>query len=297
MKPKTYRMRFGKAPYFTLVPGLIIFLVFCILPNLATFYYALTDFNGVTVKEFVGLENFVYIFRKSEKLLNSIRISYVMAILVTVIQNVIAVLVAIFVSIKIKGNNFFRAVYFFPTAMGIFSCAMIWNIMLDGNYGPVTEFCRNISLDISFWGSKKSIYTIIALQVWMTFGYAMTIYYANIQSISSDIMEAADMDGAAFWQKIWYVILPQMLPSIRANALLSIIGALQLRDVIFLTTGGGPMESTMNLPMLIYEEAFENSRSGLGSAYQVVHFALIFISSLIVLRISKTIERKNGYDA
>jgi len=297
MKQKTYSMRFGKAPYFTLIPGLIIFLVFCILPNLATFYYALTEFNGVTVKAFVGLDNFRYIFTKSEKLWNAIKVSYQMAILVTVIQNVIAVLVAIFVSIKIKGNNFFRATYFFPTAMGIFSCAMIWNIMLDGNYGPVTEFFRNLGINVSFWGSKKSIYTIIALQVWMTFGYAMTIYYANIQSISADIMEAADMDGATFWQKVWYVILPQMLPSIRANALLSIIGALQLRDVIFLTTGGGPMEATMNLPMLIYEEAFDNSRQGLGSAYQVVHFALIFVSSLIVLAISKAVERKNGYDA
>ncbi len=296
MKRSEQSSGFGKAPYLTLIPGLIIFLVFCVLPNLATFYYALTDFNGVNIKAFVGLANFRYIGVKSEALLNSIKISYLMAIMVTVFQNILAILMAIFVSCKVKGSNFFRAVYFFPTALGIFSCAMLWNIMLDGNYGPVTELFRRLGMDVSFWGSKKSVYTIIVLQIWMTFGYAMTIYYANITSVSEEILEAASLDGATFWQIVRYVLLPQMMPSIRSNALLSIIGALQLRDVIFLTTAGGPMNASMNLPMLIYKEGFDNSRQGLASAYQVIHFALIFVSALIVMAIARQIERRNGYD-
>ena len=285
--------RFGYKPYITLIPCLILFVVFCILPNLTNFYYAMTDFNGITVAKFVGLKNFKEIWIRGS-LPHAVEVSYRFAILVTVIQNVLAVAMSILVSLKVKGSNFFRAVYFFPTAMGIFACATIWSILLDSNYGQVTSALQSIGINVQFWGTTKSIYTIIGIQVWMTFGYAMTIYYANIQSISADILEASVLDGATLWQKIRYIILPLLIPSIRVNLLLSVIGALQLRDIIFITTGGGPMESSMNLPMLIYDTAFDKGRHGLGAAYQVIHMLLILLSALLVLGVLRAIEKRGG---
>ena len=285
--------RFGLKPYYTLIPCLFLFFLFCILPNITNFYYALTDFNGVTVKGFVGLQNFKEIFIKG-KLPHAVGISFLIAILVTVLQNFIAVAMSIVVSLKVRGSNFFRAVYFFPTAMGIFACAIIWSVLMDNNYGQLTSLLKHIGINAQFWGTKKSVYTIIAIQVWMTFGYAMTIYYANIQSIPTDILEASTVDGATLWQKIRYIVLPSLLPSIRVNLLLSMIGAPQIRDMIFITTGGGPMESSTNLPMLIYNEAFANGRHGLAAAYQVILFFIILVSAAALLLVLRRVERRRG---
>ena len=165
---------------------------------------------------------------------------------------------------------------------------------MDNNYGQLTTVLKHIGINAQFWGTTKSVYTIIAIQVWMTFGYAMTIYYANIQSISADMLEASTVDGATLWQRIRYIVLPSLLPSIRVNLILSMVGALQLRDIIFITTGGGPMDSSMNLPMLIYKEAFSNSQHGLAAAYQVIHFFIILLSAGAIFLVLQHIERKRG---
>lgn len=290
------KKRFGNSPYYTAIPCLILFCAFCILPTLLNFYYALTDFNGVNVAGFIGLENFKEIIIRN-KWPNAVRISLLIAVLVTVFQNLIAIAMSVLVSLKVKGSNFFRSLYFFPTAMGIFACATVWSILLDSNYGQVTSALNAIGINAQFWGTTKSVYVVIAIQIWMTFGYAMTIYYANIKSIPAEMLEAASIDGATLWQRIRYIILPSMLPSIRSNLLLSMVGALQLRDIIMLTTAGGPMESSMNLSMLIYEEAFSNSRYGLAAAYQIVHFIVIFICAIFVLAVLKIIERRNGNES
>lgn len=287
------KSRFGAKPYYAFIPCIILFFVFCILPHLTNFYYALTEFNGITVKQFVGLRNFAEIFRRGT-LWKATGISMLIAILVTVLQNVLAVAVAILVSLKVKGSDFFRSVYFFPTAMGIFACATVWNILLDSNYGQVTAFFGAIGIHAQFFGTTKSVYTVIGIQVWMSFGYAMTIYYAGIKSISSDIIEASIIDRATLWQQIRYIVLPMLMPSVRINLLLSVIGALQLRDIIFLTTAGGPMESSTNLPMLIYDEAFGSGLHGLAAAYNVILLVLILIVAGVVLLVTNLADKEQS---
>lgn len=277
------------APYIGIIPSLLMFGLFILYPAITNFYYSMTKFDGVTVQAFIGFDNFVRAF-KSDLLYNAIKNSFIYAILITAIQNILAVSFAILLSLKVKGSNFFRALYFFPNTMGAFSVAIIWGILMDFNFGSITYITKLFGLNVTFFGNENSIYTIIFIQVWISLGYAMTIYYSNIMSIPQDLYEAADIDGAGFFLKVKSIVFPLIAPSITINIMLSIIGSLKLFDIIYVSTQGGPMNSTENLPVLIFNQAFSFSEHGYGAALNVIQFFIIISISLVTMKFRKRSE-------
>lgn len=277
------------APYIGIVPSLLMFGMFILYPALMNFYYGMTKFDGVTVHAFVGFDNFIRAFRGG-LLLNAIKNSFTYAILITVIQNLLAVFFAILLSLRIKGSGFFRALYFFPNTMGAFAVAIIWGILMDPNFGSLTYIVKLLGFNITFFGDSNSIYTIIFIQIWISLGYAMTIYYANIMSIPKELYEASEIDGAGFLSKIKNIVMPLIAPSVTINIMLSIIGSLKLFDIIYVTTQGGPMNSTENLPVLIFNQAFSYGDFGYGAALNVVQFFIIISIAVIVIKSRKRSE-------
>jgi raffinose/stachyose/melibiose transport system permease protein len=279
------------SPYIGLIPSLAMYGLFILYPIISNFYFALTKFDGVSVSAFVGLDNFRRVFG-NELLLNAIKNSFVYAILISVIQNLLAIILAILVSVKIKGAGFFRALYFFPNTMGAFAVAIIWGIIMDPNFGPLTSFAKALGINAVFFGTASSIYTIIFIQIWISFGYAMTIYFANIMSVPGELYEAANIDGAGFFNKIRHILLPLLSPSISINILLSLIGSLKLFDIIFITTKGGPANSTENLPVMIFNQAFSQGEHGYGAALNVVQFFLILVIVTFTTSIQKRLKKE-----
>jgi len=271
-----------------------LFFIFVIVPAFYNFYYSITDYNGFpgSQPKIVGLKNYVDAFATNlDTTLSSIKNSFIYAILITVIQNVIAVTVAIVLSARVMLGNFFRAVYFFPNVLGAFVIAQVWGLLMNPNFGSLTMICERLGFSPDFLGDPHlAIYSIIFVQVWISMGYAMIIYYTNVKSIPSEILEASSIDGTTFFQKVRHVILPLIIPSFTINILLSLIGSLKLFDIIFLMTKGGPGISTQNLPVYIFSEAFEFSRHGYGAALNVIQFVIIFLLSIVVLRVLKKKE-------
>lgn len=284
-------------PYIGLIPGMVLFLTFVIVPALYNFYYAVTDYNGFpgSHPQIVGLSNFIdALSLNRDSTLSSIKISFVYAILITSIQNIAAVVVAIMLSVKIRLGNFFRALYFFPNVLGAFVIAQIWGLLMNPNFGPLTKLCEIIGFSPDFLGDPSLVvYSIVFIQVWISMGYAMIIYYTNVMSIPADLLEAADIDGTSFFQKIRHIVLPLIAPSFTINILLSLIGSLKLFDIIYLLTRGGPGISSQNLPVYIFSEAFDFSRQGYGAALNVIQFAIIFCISVLVLNVLK--KRETDY--
>ena len=277
------------SPYIGLIPSLAMYGLFILYPIISNFYFAMTKFDGVSVSAFIGLDNFKRAF-SNDLLFNAVKNSFVYAIYITLIQNIIAIVLAILVSVKIKGSGFFRALYFFPNILGAFAVAIIWGIIMDPNFGPLTGIAKALGINAAFFGTSNSIYTIIFIQIWISFGYAMTIYFANIMSVPGELYEAAEIDGAGFFHKIRYILLPMLSPSISINILLSLIGSLKLFDIIFITTKGGPANSTENLPVLIFNQAFSQGEHGYGAALNVVQFFLILIIAAITTSLQKRLK-------
>ena len=171
--------------------------------------------------------------------------------------------------------------------MGAFAVAIIWGILMDPNFGTLTTIFKSIGLKVAFFGNANSIYTIIFIQIWISLGYAMTIYFANIMSIPKDLYEAAEIDGAGFFNKVRNIIIPMISPSITINIMLSIIGSLKLFDIVYVSTQGGPFNSTENLPVMIYNQAFYLGDHGYGAALNVIQFFIIVGISIAVMQFRK----------
>ncbi len=280
-------------PNVSMLPGLLLVLIFVVIPIFYNFYFSITDYDGFNSNvNFIGLDNFKRIFTTEFNItLNAIKNSFIYGICITVIQNFLAVFIAIFLCTKSKFNAFFRSLYFFPQVLGIFIISTIWGLLMNPNFGVMSYLFAQLGLEVNLLGDPDiAIYSIIFVQVWSSLGYAMIIYYTNVKQISAECIEAADIDGASLYQKIKYIIIPLLVPSFTINILLSLIGSLKLFDVIFLMTTGGPIRSTENLPVLIFNEAFSFGRHGYASALNVIQFFIIILLSMVILRIMNKFE-------
>ncbi len=281
-------------PYIGIIPGLALFLIFVIIPVFYNFYFALTDYNGFPNSpiHFIGFKNFINAFTINKNAtFNALQNSIIYAVLITSIQNIFAVIIAIMLTFKSKTSNFFRALYFFPNVLGAFIIASIWSLLMNPNFGPISQLFEFFGVHVNLLGSTEySIYTVIFVQIWASMGYAMIIYYTNAKSIPSDSLEAADIDGASVLQKIKHIVLPLLMPSFTINILLSLIGSLKLFELIFIMTAGGPAGSSENLPVLIYNEAFSWGKHGYAAALNVVQFFMILIISVVIMFVLKKKE-------
>ncbi|WP_105619459.1 carbohydrate ABC transporter permease [Vallitalea okinawensis] len=275
------------SPHIGILPGVALFIIFVIIPTFYNFYFALTDYNGFPNSEVnvIGFKNFIDAFTINKDItMNALKNSLIYATLITSIQNIVAVVIAIMLTFKIKNSNFFRGLYFFPNVLGAFIIASIWSLLMNPNFGPVSKLFELVGMKVNLLGNPNlSIYAVIFVQVWASMGYAMIIYYTNVKSIPSDSLEASDIDGANTLQKIKHIILPLLMPSFTINILLSLIGSLKLFELIFIMTTGGPARSSENLPVLIFNEAFSFGKHGYAAALNVIQFFMILGISVVIM--------------
>jgi raffinose/stachyose/melibiose transport system permease protein len=277
------------------LPAFIGYVIFYLYPMFATFAYSFTDWTGYRKAiSFVGIDNYIKLFN-DEGVTIGIKNSIIYAVAMTILQNGLAIPLAVALHRQLKTRNLLRTVFFAPAILSPMVVGYLWGYLMSAtDYGLLNQLLESAGLGKVNWlgDPDLALYSIIMTQVWQWTGYAMVIYLANLQGIPKELYESAGIDGANGWRKFWNVTLPMLIPSITFNTVMSMIGGLKVFDVIFAMTNGGPGHATETIVMTLFTKGITEGQYGYGSAFAVVFSALILAIAFIQLRLLRRWEEK-----
>ena len=288
---KKRKLRAGElGKYFVIfiLPALIIYLLFSITPFLYTIYYSFTDYTDMNPinLHFVGLKNYIKVLQ-TPVMLAAIKNSVIYAILLTGFQTLLGLPLAFVLNQKLKSRNLLRAVFFFPAVFSSLIIGYLWNfIMSSSDFGLINNILHQLGLGtLNFFTSKNALYSVILTQIWQWTGWALVIFLANFQSISPDLYEAAEIDGANGLKKFMYVTLPLMCPSVKIVIVTGLIGGMKVFDIIYSMTSGGPGDATQTVMTVMMKKGISEGFYSTGSAFGVCFFIIVLAISAIVTKL------------
>jgi len=268
------------------MPTLIAFLVAFVIPFIMGIYLSFTSFRTVNDAEFVGFANYIRAFSDNTDFLNSLVFTVKFAIVSVISINIFAFLLALLLTRTIPGTNLFRTVFFMPNLIGGIVLGYIWQVIINGvlyNY----NYSITSNADFGFIG-------LVVLMNWQMIGYMMIIYIAGIQNISTDILEAAKVDGAGSLTTLFRITIPSVMPSITICLFLTITNSFKLFDQNLALTAGAPSKQTQMVALDIYNTFYSRSGfEGVGQAKAVVFFIIVAIIALAQLRFTRGKEVEN----
>lgn len=287
-KRKLLAGELGKYFVIFILPALIIYLLFSITPFLYTIYYSFTDYTDMNPinLHFVGLKNYIKVLQ-TPVMLAAIKNSVIYAILLTGFQTLLGLPLAFVLNQKLKSRNLLRAVFFFPAVFSSLIIGYLWNfIMSSSDFGLINNILHQLGLGtLNFFTSKNALYSVILTQIWQWTGWAMVIFLANLQSISPDLYEAAEIDGANGLKKFMYVTLPLMCPSVKIVIVTGLIGGMKVFDIIYSMTSGGPGDATQTVMTVMMKKGISEGFYSTGSAFGVCFFIIVLAISAIVTKL------------
>ena len=275
-----------------LLPALCLFVAVLIAPIVMSFYYSLTEWNGFTTPEFIGLKNYVELFTsKSINISRALKNAFLLALLSCFIQLPFALWLALRLARPIKGRTALLSIYFMPVLISTVVIGQLWLKIYNPDYGVLNVFLRSIGLEkwTHIWlGDKK--YALRAAFVpilWQYVGYHMLLMYAGIKGVPMELTEAAMLDGCTPAQASRYIIIPYIRPILRVSVIFAITGSLKSFDLIYVLTNGGPSHVTEVPSTLMISMLFLRNRYGMGSAIAVMLIALCFFFALVINAVFK----------
>lgn len=264
-----------------------------LVPAFGGFYYSFTDWNGLNhTYDFIGLSNFLEAFTDDPDFIKSILFTLKYVVFMVVLQNVFALLLAALIEARSRYKAIFRTVFFMPNMLSMIIGGFMWLFIFTRVLPYIAEHSVFKFLDQSWIGdSNFSFLAIIIVALWGGVGYLMVIYIAALQGVPQQIVEAATMDGANSLQVFRHVRLPMILPAVTIGIFVALNSSFKVFDVVYALTGGGPGRQTQVIALNIFEEAFKlNNRYGYASAKAIILFLIIFLITLVQLRIMKRKE-------
>lgn len=274
---------------FLSLPALMIYGLFFVYPLLRGVGMSLTDWDGMGEAQFVGLRNFISFFRDA-RAIHDIQTTLVFALGSAVLLNVVGLIYALLMNTEFKGKSIARVIIYLPAIISPLIMGYIWYFLLQPGRGFLYHAFLQLSLPdlVGSWmrsyGSAMRV--LILVNVWQFSGMTMIIYLAGLQSIPSELSEAAMLDGANSCQRFWRVTVPMLMPAIRINVVTNIIGSLSVFDVIMSLTEGGPGYATESLSIYIMRMCY-GSRTGYSTAVAMILFFIILIPVLISMRLTR----------
>lgn len=275
--------------YAFLLPTIIGFVIFTAIPVVMSFYYSLTSYDGIQAPEFVGLRNYLNLISQKE-FRNALWNTACYTVGVVPLGTLLALVIAVMLNQKIKGVGIYRSAFFIPVIVSTVSVAMVWQWMYNQDYGLINAALGALGLPQPGWLSTKELamISVIIMSIWKGLGFNIVILLAGIQGISSSVYEAAEIDGAGAFRKFRNITVPLVRPTVTFVLIISLINAFQAFDQIYIMTKGGPAKATEVVVYLIYMNAFHFFKQGYASAMAYVLFIIIFILSIIQLRVSES---------
>ncbi len=286
-KVRKYWNNPSRCAYLFIAPSVILLLVFNVIPLVIAFGLSVFEVP-ITLNrtEFVGLDNYIAAFKDS-RFLNSLKVTAIFTMLEVPIQVFGAIVVAALITKNNFRNKLFRAIYFLPVICSATAIGIMWRMILHSNIGFVTATLQAMGLGkINFLNSPGlTIFVVAFISIWRSFGISAIIYVTAIQQVSRSLYEAAEMDGAGKIRQFFNITLPSIRPTFWYILMTRFAGALQIFDIIYITTNGGPNFTTESTVSYIYAKAFSSSSSmGYASAMSVVLFAIIMIVTVFMYR-------------
>jgi multiple sugar transport system permease protein len=276
--------------YLFIAPTLIGILIFTAGPVLVSIGLSLFKWNVFSPLQYIGFDNFTRIFNDAEvttSFLNTMKF----VLMAVSLQIGVGILLAIGVN-NIRNpilKRYFRISFFMPLISGG-TIAIVMSYLFHKDLGAVNYYLNQVNILSVPWLSNPNwaLITVVIVAVWQATGYNFILFTGAMQNISRDVQDAADVDGAQGFTRLWNITLPMVSPSILFAAVTGAMGALQVFDIPYILTRGGPGDSTRTAVMVIQQAAFKNLEIGYGAAVAVILFILIMIVTMIQFRVSKS---------
>ncbi|SER35289.1 carbohydrate ABC transporter membrane protein 1, CUT1 family [Faunimonas pinastri] len=262
-----------------LPPALLLFTLFVVIPILQAGWYSFFDWNGYGRPDhFVGMRNYLLLL-KQHAFRTALTNNVLIIVVSLVVQLPLALWLATLLAQRIRGAVAFRMIFFLPYVLAEIAAGMIWRFVYDGDYGLVASLAHGLGFQSVYLLADRNLamYAIIVVIVWKYFGFHMMLYIAGLQSIDRSYYEAAEIDGATRGQMFRRITLPLLKPTIVLTVFFSVIGSMQLFDLIMPMTRGGPSDSTQTMVTYLYSYGITRMRIGFGSAVGVTLFLICVI--------------------
>jgi raffinose/stachyose/melibiose transport system permease protein len=269
-----------------LTPALVLFIGFVLLPIAVAIYYSFYKWTGFSPRTPYGLDNYRRVL-EDEVFRHALLHNLIIAVLSVAVQLPLSIALALLLNRKLRGRTFLRLVVFAPYVLSEAVTAVVWLLMLQPG-GFVDQLFKAAGLGglIQEWLANGDLvlYTLFVVITWKYIGFGIILLLAGLQSIPPELREAASTDGASAWQTTRHIMLPLLGPTIRIWIFLSIIGSLQLFDLVWIMTLGGPANASSTMATYLLDHGFSRYEFGFGSAVAVVLFVVCFIFALIYQR-------------
>lgn len=278
-----------KISYLFIAVPAILFFVFQLAPVFISFFLSFTNYSVVHSPKFVGLANYKNILFDDPLFWKAMGNTILYVIGVVPIGVCASLLLAVAIDQKIKFKNFFKSVFFLPTVTAIVAVSVIWKWLYAGEkYGLFNYFIMKLGFQPVDWLSSPTwtLPSIMIMSIWAGLGYNMILFLAGLQTIPNVMYEAAEIDGAGFWKKFFYVTLPLLKPTIVFVAMMSFIFSFQVFEQVYIMTGGqggigGVLNSALTIVAYLYDKGFQKFEMGYASALAYIIFLCIFILTML----------------
>ena len=286
------RSRFGRKSrrtgWLMVAPAIAQLGLWTAIPVIATFALSLTNYNVFDFPKWIGLENYIEIwndptFRKATW--NTI----VYTFWTVPVSMAIAVVIAVALNQKLRAQNWYRAAFFLPQVTATVAIAMVWLWIYDPQQGLFNTALSVIGIPGHAWlaSPDTALWAVSLVGVWQGIGLKMLIYIAALQNVDEALYEAASIDGASTLRKFFSITLPMLKPATFFVFVISIIGAFQVFDQVYVLTDGGPANATTMMTYEVYRSAFQNFRMGTACAQSVYLFAFLLVMTLVSRKLTR----------
>lgn len=274
---------------FMVVPALVLFTLFFLLPLAQGIGMSFTDWDGLRTPNFVGLQNF-FDFFKDTRALNDIKTTLLFALGSASLLNLVGLVYALIMDGKFRRKGLARVIIYLPAVISPLIMGYIWYFLLQPDRGFLSIAIKQLghSEGLTNWMNTYwlQMLILVLVNVWQYAGMAMVIYLAGLQGIPQELYESAKIDGAGYGGQLRYVTLPLLLPSIRVNIVTNIIGSLAVFDVIMALTDGGPGYATESLSIYIMRMCY-GAKTGYSTAVAMIMFLIILVPVVISMRLTR----------
>jgi len=298
-KKKKFSKR-TKWAYIFVAPAMLVLTIFVFVPVIASFFLSFTEYDGIYSPKIVGLKNYINILFNDPLFWKAVKNTLVYVIVTVPLGIGVSLLVSLALYQKIKFSSLFRTGFFLPTVTSIAAVSVVWRWIYAGDkYGFLNFVLTKLGITsmLQDWLMQPSttLPAIIVMSIWGGVGYNSIILLSGLQSIPDSIFEAAKIDGVSVWEKFWYITLPMLKPVMLFLVIMSTINSFQVFEQVYIMTSsteyfGGVLYSALTIVPYLYERAFKRFMLGYASALAYLLFIIIFIFTLIYMKISKFYE-------
>ena len=284
----------SRAGWFFIAPALALIAVFFFIPVAGSLLLSLTDFDIYAIADrgnarFVGLRNYIELFSNSV-FWTALRNTFYFALVGGPLTVAASLAAALLINARVvRFKSFFRTIFFIPFVTTLVAVAIVWRYLYHPQYGMLNYVLGWFGVSPVDWlgDPRTAMPAIILLAIWKNFGYNMLIFIAGMQTIPSELYEAAELDGAGALRQFRHITLPMLAPTFLFVGVITMIGYFQLFAEPYVMTAGGPLRSTTSLVLLMYEEGFRWWRMGVAAAVAFILFAIILVWTLFQFRLQR----------